>query len=97
MNNGHVGEYHRSTVDWLVLMIAGTVCFAVLAAGATVALLEIRDSTVDTTGIVSSLADVINTLIGLMAGFLAGRAQWGRTGGKRVSEPDDTPPMDAGE
>ena len=69
-----LSDFHRSTVDWLVLMIAGTVCFAVLATGATVAVLEIRNYRVDTTGVVSTLSDVINTLIGLMAGFLAGRA-----------------------
>lgn len=66
---------NRSTTDTLVLMIAGTICFTVLATGATVAVVEIRDSSVDTDGIVGSLSDVVNTLIGLLAGFLAGRAQ----------------------
>lgn len=64
----------RSTTDLLILMIAGTICFAVLATGATVGIIEIANSRVDTSGIVNQLSDVINTLIGLLAGFLAGRA-----------------------
>lgn len=71
-----IGE-HRSTGDLLVLLIAGTVCFAVLATGSTVAIIEIRDPSVDTSSIVNAIADVINTLIGLLAGFLAGRTYAG--------------------
>ena len=63
----------RSTTDLLILLIASTICFAVLATGATVAIVEIMNPETDTTAIVSSLSDVINTLIGLLAGFLAGR------------------------
>lgn len=62
----------RSTTDLLILMIAGTVCFAVLAAGATVAIIEIVHPESDTTAAFNSISDVINTLIGLLAGFLAG-------------------------
>lgn len=65
----------RSTTDLLILLIAGTICFAVLATGATIAVIEIRNPGVDTTVAVGSLSDVINTLIGLLAGFLAGRTQ----------------------
>ena len=66
---------NRSTTDLLILMVAGTVCFAVLAAGAGVAAVEIAHPEVDTTSAQNSIGDVINTLIGLLAGFLAGRTQ----------------------
>jgi hypothetical protein len=63
----------RSTGDILIIMIAFTICFAVLAAGAAVALIELVHPEVDTTASVGIISDVINTLIGLLAGFLAGR------------------------
>jgi hypothetical protein len=63
----------RSTGDLLVLMIAGTVCFAVLATGAAIFAAELINPDVDTSGPSGQVGDVINTLIGLLAGFLAGR------------------------
>lgn len=68
-----VSEYHRSTGDWLVLMIAGTVCFSVIAGGAIVAALALFRPEVDTTKAINSIRDVIGTLLGLVSGFLAGR------------------------
>lgn len=66
----------RSTTDLLILMIAGTICFAVLASGATIAAIEVKSSgQADTSVAFKSLTDVLNTLIGLLAGFLAGRTQ----------------------
>jgi hypothetical protein len=65
----------RSTTDLLILMIAGTICFSVLAAGATIGVIEIMNPDTDTRAAVGTLSDVINTLIGLLAGFLAGRTQ----------------------
>jgi len=65
----------RSTTDLLILMIAGTICFAVLAAGATIATIEIKNPGVDTSVAYKSVQDVINPLIGLLAGFLAGRTE----------------------
>lgn len=64
----------RSTTDILILMISGTVCFSVIAAGGAVAIIEIKNPLVDTDMIVQALRDTINTLIGLLAGFLAGKA-----------------------
>lgn len=63
----------RTTGDLLILMIAGTVCFAVLATGALLGILALTQPERDTTPAVSVIADVINTLIGLLAGFMAGR------------------------
>ena len=56
-----------------MLMVAGTVCFAVLATGAALTISELLDPETDTSGAVRAVTGVINTLIGLMAGFLAGR------------------------
>lgn len=65
----------RSTTDLLILMIAGTICFAVLAAGATIGIIEIKNPGANTSVAYKSIQDVINTLIGLLAGFLAGRTE----------------------
>jgi hypothetical protein len=65
----------RSTTDLLILMIAGTICFAVLAAGATVGVIQIKNPGANTSTAYKSIQDVINTLIGLLAGFLAGRTE----------------------
>lgn len=64
---------NRPTSELLIMMIAGTICFSVLATGATVAVVKLLHPEVDTSGTVNSLTDVINTMIGLLAGFLAGR------------------------
>ena len=63
----------RTTGDLLVLLIAGTVCFAVTAAGAGLFIVTVVHPDRDTTSGFHAISDVINTLIGLLAGFLAGR------------------------
>jgi K+-sensing histidine kinase KdpD len=63
----------RSVADLVVLAITATVCAAVLATIIAVAIIEVVDPETDTTATVGRLSDVINTLIGLMAGFVAGR------------------------
>jgi hypothetical protein len=68
----------RSTTDLLILLIAFTICFAVLAAGATIGIIEIKHPSTDTSVAYKSVQDVINTLIGLLAGFLAGRTESAR-------------------
>ena len=55
------------------MLVAVTICFSVLAAGAAIALIEITSPGADTTQAAAAISDVINTLIGLLAGFLAGR------------------------
>jgi hypothetical protein len=63
----------RSTGDVLILLIAATICFATLASGAWLAILAMTQPTRDVSQGFATIADVINTLIGLLAGFLAGR------------------------
>lgn len=63
----------RTTGDLLLLIIAFTVCFSVLASGAWLALLALTQPDRDVSAGFNAITDVINTLIGLLAGFLAGR------------------------
>jgi membrane protein implicated in regulation of membrane protease activity len=63
----------RSTTDLLILMITGTICLAILGAGAAIAVVEIWHPETDTTKAGAAVAAVLNTLIGLLAGFFAGR------------------------
>jgi hypothetical protein len=77
----------RSTGDLLVLLVAGTVCFMVLSTGATIMIVEIIDSKTDTTSAVRQVTGIVNTLIGLLAGFLAGRTDY-----SLQNRPPDKPP-----
>jgi hypothetical protein len=61
----------RTTTDLLLLLVGGTVCATVLLVGAAIFVLEVTGR--DTSKLAGNLTDVINTMIGLLAGFLAGR------------------------
>ena len=63
----------RTTGDLLILLIAGTVCFSVIASGAGLFIVTVVHPDRDTSNGFHAISDVINTLIGLLAGFLAGR------------------------
>jgi len=65
----------RSTTDLLILMIAGTVCVGVLLSIIGIGIVEIVDPSTDTTAGSAAVASIVNVLIGLLAGFLAGRTQ----------------------
>ena len=80
----------RPTADLLVLLIAGTICFSVVATGATIAFIEIRDPDVDTSTAASILGDYLNTLIGLLAGFIAGRTEGHLRATKRGDSADES-------
>ena len=71
--NGRARLRDRPTGDLLVLVIAGTICSIVLSAGiAVLILLIVRPEEPLIAKIVSGLVAVINTLIGLLAGYIAG-------------------------
>lgn len=63
----------RTTGDLLILAITATVCLSVLAAGTALFIVTLRVPDRDTTAGFHAISDVVNTLIGLLAGFLAGR------------------------
>ena len=77
----------RSTSDTLVLIVAGTICTCIMIATIGVFVLRIYQPKSDLSGLVGNLNDVINTLIGLMAGFLAGKT--GSRGRRRDNEEDE--------
>jgi hypothetical protein len=67
----------RDTGDLLVLIVAGTICGVVIftAVGSFAFKLLNPDADINKTFVL--VADILNTLIGLLAGFLAGRAEVG--------------------
>ena len=66
--------FARPTGDILVIAITFTVCFGVLASGATVAALSLfSDNKELITVWVSRVTGLMQLMIGLLAGFLAGR------------------------
>lgn len=74
----------RSTGDILVLLIAGTICFGLVATGAVTAVFAFTNPGASIEAPARLIADVVNTLIGLLAGFMAGR-----TGAQRAEPPDE--------
>ena len=77
----------RSTGDLLVLMVTATVCLAIFASGVTIVIVEIVNPKTDTTDGLQSITGIINTMIGLIAGFLAGK-----TGSTLAAKKEDDPP-----
>ena len=63
----------RSTGDLLILMVTFTVCFSVLASGATLAVVAFVNPEADFGLWTSRIAGILNTMLGVMAGYLAGR------------------------
>jgi hypothetical protein len=74
----------RPTGDLMVLMIATTVCSSVFVGGAALVILAIVRPDLDTERFARNIADLLNTLIGLLAGFLAGRTDANVTANKRL-------------
>lgn len=65
----------RSTVELMVLALTGTICTLLLLTGLSVAIIEILDPTVDTSGTVSTLTDLLSMILGALLGLLAGRTE----------------------
>ena len=74
----------RSTGDLMVLMIAATICLMVVGTMGTIVVVEIVNPSVDTSGASRQITEVLSTLIGLLAGFLAGRTDANVTANKRL-------------
>lgn len=63
----------RPTGEILVLSVTFTVCFGVLASGATIAAISLFHPETDISNWIARVSGILNTMIGLLAGFLAGR------------------------
>jgi hypothetical protein len=63
----------RSTGDLLVMIIAITVCGFVFSTEIAIVVLAFTNPAFDTSAAGRVVSDLINTLLGLLAGFLAGR------------------------
>lgn len=63
----------KSTAEVLVLMIAFTVCFSVIASGTFIAAVAFFHPSTDISVLATKTSGIINTMVGLLAGFLAGR------------------------
>lgn len=85
---------HRPTLDLIVLMLAGTVCLAILASGATIAALEWRDPDIDTTAAAEVLQVTITTILGVLLGLITGRAQGRSEQLGQAPDPHDLTPTD---
>ena len=81
------GFWATKTVgEIMVLSITFTVCFGVLASGLTITTIAVFRPDVDITVWVSRITGLLNTMVGLLAGFLAGR-----TDAKTMTPPPPPP------
>lgn len=64
---------NRTTGELLVLLVGVTVCGYVVCVGTALILLAFFHPNADATAAFRSITSIINTLVGLLAGFLAGR------------------------
>jgi ABC-type amino acid transport system permease subunit len=65
----------RSTVELMILAFTLTVALSIMLTGATVAIIEIRDPTVDTSRITDMIVQIITTILGALLGLIAGRSE----------------------
>jgi len=76
----------RPAGELMVLMVAATVCGSVVVGGGAIILLAFFQPEFDTSNSARQIADLLNTLIGLLAVFLAGRTDAAATRRKREEE-----------
>jgi ABC-type amino acid transport system permease subunit len=75
----------RSTGEIMVIAITFTVCWGVVASGLAIFILAVLRPEVDITVWVTRVTGLLNTMIGLLAGFLAGRTD------TRTAPPSELP------
>lgn len=63
----------RTTTDVIVLALTFVVAFAILATGATVAIIEIIHPETDTTSITDGLMTIVTGIVGALLGLIAGK------------------------
>jgi hypothetical protein len=77
----------RSTGEIMILVVAFTVCGYVIVNGAVIAILVIKGrSNESLLQAARQITDIINTLIGLLAGFLAGKTDLMNKDGRQDPE-----------
>ena len=81
----------RSVIEIMVLFFTFIVGFALVATGATISIIEIRDPGVDTDAATETLFTAITIVLGALLGLLAGKSSSVSELGKRPneSEPKD--------
>lgn len=65
----------RSSGELVVLLIGATVCGVLVFTALSVLVLELAKPDADTEQITATLGEVMATMIGVIAGFLAGRTE----------------------
>jgi hypothetical protein len=66
---------NRSVIELMVIVFTLVVSFALLATAAFIAVVEIRDPTVDTDQAVDGLFSAITVIVGALLGLLVGRSE----------------------
>ena len=77
----------RPTGELMVLMVATTVCVSIVATGTFIAVIVLVRPGVDVSVWVTRVTGLLNTMIGLLAGFLAGRTDTATA--KKLDSGDD--------
>jgi hypothetical protein len=83
----------RSTGDLLVLLIAGTICFSVFVGVVSLTITSILAPEVEHPAATAVVADTIQMLVALLAGFLAGRTDTPAPRRPADRGDDDEPPV----
>jgi len=65
----------RSTADLIVIGLTAVVGFVVLSAVIGAVVWRIADPNADLTGLVARVGDLVTTIIGVVAGYLAGKGE----------------------
>jgi len=66
---------NRSVIEIMTLVLVFVVAFCIVAVGAFIAVVEIRDPTTDTDQAVDGLFSVLAVITGALLGLLAGKAE----------------------
>jgi cytochrome c biogenesis protein CcdA len=84
--------FERSTGELMVLMIAGTVCVTTLFGVVALVIIAFIHPQYDAASAARAVSGMLNALIGLLAGFLAGRTDVldRYMSGRKKESPDGT-------
>ena len=79
----------RSTGEIMVMMVAATVCGSVVVGMGAIIIVSIINPDFDEGEAARQVSDLLNTLVGLLAGFLAGRTDSAISKMKNQEPPED--------